>query len=202
MPIINSNYKSKSKGILSFATHGFTLVELMIVVAIIGILSAVAIPNYQRYQSRARQSEAKINLSAINTAESAYIVDAGSYSACLPGIGVTINTAAANKRYYTTGFAGTIPTTCGPGGNVSCMNTFYSGTSAACVPASGAGAAYFSANAKVNAGATIPTTAPGGTLAAITYTAGATGNVSSSSTANDVWTIDNLGTLVNKTPVF
>ena len=44
------------------------VVGLLIVVAIIGILAAVAIPNYQKFQARARQSEAKIALSAAYTA--------------------------------------------------------------------------------------------------------------------------------------
>lgn len=51
---------------------GFTLIELMIVVAIIGILAAIAIPNFVRFQARSKQSEAKTNLKALFTAQKAY----------------------------------------------------------------------------------------------------------------------------------
>ena len=47
--------------------RGFTLIELMIVVAIIGILAAIAIPNFVRFQARARQSEASTNLKSLFT---------------------------------------------------------------------------------------------------------------------------------------
>ena len=49
--------------------HGFSLIEAMIVVVIIGILAALAYPNLEKYLKRARQTEAKTNLSAIYTAQ-------------------------------------------------------------------------------------------------------------------------------------
>src|SRR5512141_792537 len=58
---------------------GFTLIELMIVVAIIGILAAIAIPNFLRFQAKSKQSEAKTNLGGIFTAQTAYLGEHNRY---------------------------------------------------------------------------------------------------------------------------
>jgi len=60
--------------------HGFSLMEVMIVVVIIGILAALAYPNLEKYLKRARQTEAKTNLSAIYTAQKIYFTLHQSYT--------------------------------------------------------------------------------------------------------------------------
>lgn len=60
-------------------SRGFTLIELMIVVAIIGILAAIAVPNFLKFQAKARQSEVKQNLKAIFTAKKGNFAESGSY---------------------------------------------------------------------------------------------------------------------------
>jgi type IV pilus assembly protein PilA len=82
---------------------GFTLVELMVVVAIIGLLSAVAIPNFQKYQARTKQAEAKLHLSAMYTAESSFYATYTIYHNCLSFMGYN-PTEETSSRYYTTGF--------------------------------------------------------------------------------------------------
>ena len=68
---------------------GFSLVELMIVVAIIGVLAALAVPKFQSFQAKAKQSEAKSNLSHIFTLEQSYFGDQDNYAplALTPAVG-------------------------------------------------------------------------------------------------------------------
>jgi len=64
--------------------RGFTLIELMIVVAIIGILAAIAIPNFLNYQRRARTSEARTNLGGIRTSQVAFFAERNCYPTVVP----------------------------------------------------------------------------------------------------------------------
>ena len=59
--------------------RGFTLIELMIVIAIIGILAAIAIPQFSSYRKRAYNSAAESDLKNAATAEEAYFVDHQEY---------------------------------------------------------------------------------------------------------------------------
>ncbi|MND92790.1 Fimbrial protein precursor [compost metagenome] len=77
---MNTNNQLQASGITG--QKGFTLVELMIVVAIIGILSAVAIPKYADYSSRARATAAKAELVSIKTAVNLCIVETGAVKGC------------------------------------------------------------------------------------------------------------------------
>jgi type IV pilus assembly protein PilA len=83
---------------------GFTLIELMVVVAIVGILVVIAIPNFLRYQMKTRQAEAKVNLAGIFVAELAYYGENsrfGSFSEIIYSL-----IGPSNRYTYRSGAAG------------------------------------------------------------------------------------------------
>ena len=84
------------------AQKGFSLVELMVVVAIIGVLAALAVSKFQVFQAKAKQSEAKNNLSHLYTLEQTYFGDWDTFSNNLVSLGfVTQGGGRGNVARYT-----------------------------------------------------------------------------------------------------
>jgi prepilin-type N-terminal cleavage/methylation domain-containing protein len=94
---------------------GFTLIELLVVIAIIGILAAIAIPQFAEYRARGFDARSRSDLRNVATAEEAYFVDYEVYKACtqatcaslLPGLAALSNGITMAISITGSGFTGT-----------------------------------------------------------------------------------------------
>jgi type IV pilus assembly protein PilA len=167
---------------------GFSLIELMIVVAIIGILAAIAIPNYQNFQKKARQAEARMHLGGIFVGEKAYFAEYTSYTNNLIKAGYSPDGAPRYNAGFTAGAAEVRGGADAAGSvllldtNAYCANATYGVN---CIEQAGAGN-----------GAPVVAIQAGQTAAAATFDAGAIGNIGTVG-VNDTWTIDETKTIVN-----
>ncbi|KKP35281.1 MAG: Fimbrial protein [candidate division TM6 bacterium GW2011_GWF2_32_72] len=105
---------------------GFSLIELMIVIAIIAFLAVIAVPSFNKFLAKSKRTEAYVNLASIYTAQKAYWAEKGEYSNVLKGvngIGWEPEGYASGKvkNYYTYGFPGADGVNCfvGKGGGSS-----------------------------------------------------------------------------------
>ncbi|MEL6471122.1 MAG: type IV pilin-like G/H family protein [Cyanobacteria bacterium J06623_4] len=79
--------------------EGFTLIELMVVIVIVGMLSAIALPSFLNQANKAKQSEAKTYVGAMNRAQQAHFLERNKFAGRLSDLGVGINSVTQTYSY-------------------------------------------------------------------------------------------------------
>jgi prepilin-type N-terminal cleavage/methylation domain-containing protein len=186
--------------------EAFTLVEMMVVVAITAVIAMIAVPNYRKYSSASRQAEARTALSVIYSLERTFSAEIGSFGACLKEMSYTPENSKA-LRYYTTGFwpnAGvSAQVDCGPKHNQPCLSYLFdytgvatSACSANATDTCSGASTCFVATANMGYAGTPASVPSGGYASGFTFTAHAYGNIVSENKM-DFWQIDQNKNLLN-----
>lgn len=84
---------------VSRSQKGFTLIELMIVVAIIGILAAIVYPSYRAYVIKSKRNAAQSFMLDIANRQKQYLLDARTYSTTLANLGITTLPTEVSPNY-------------------------------------------------------------------------------------------------------
>ncbi|WP_286240314.1 type IV pilin protein [Neptuniibacter halophilus] len=96
--------------------HGFTLIELMIVVAVVGIIAAVAYPSYVDYVQKSRRADAMASLADLRIAQEKWRANNPSYTSTLADLGFTNNSREGFYTLATVGAANGFTATAAPAG--------------------------------------------------------------------------------------
>lgn len=97
MPV---NHSNAQKGRL--CNEGFTLTEVMVVVAIVGILTLIAIPSYTQYSTKAKRSAAESFIMSVANRQEQYILDARQYASSLAALNMATVPADIDAAYNIT----------------------------------------------------------------------------------------------------